>query len=392
MKKSLLIVLLVLFAFTLWTVMAFGKATKTEKPVQTQKTEQNVEPQFPKVVPAEQYQEVLIKGNPADFQKAVTAKKGKTPAEIQQMQGQPVHVPEANATEEMPVYCQIGNQTADCCYYLPAGSGYLSGWGRIRFTTYLDIEQNNPVTPACAFPYYPFDVDTITTQLYAGDVCSLYVFAVTYSARDIGGGCMFLNAVVSRSDSFWVQHPGGFLTIKIPMATANACVYGPFFALAGIKNTDDFYTGGPFDLLPLSWIYDISGRECQSYWNSNLIGTGGSFYDMVPNGMASGAIRVRAIGHTAADNACTPPANEWYYKPATTNAPNGLPDFDQGQMPPAFCGPTAGADILFWQFDNNGIAAPPAPALINEIAAASGTVPGVGTICDALEAGISERS
>ncbi|HVP37086.1 MAG TPA: dockerin type I repeat-containing protein, partial [Terriglobales bacterium] len=369
----------------------FGKATKTTKPVQKQQTEQNVEPQFPKVVQGEKLQEVIMKGAPAEFQKGVQSKKGKTPAEIQQKEEQPVHVPDVNMTEEaMPVYCIVGNQTAACCYYQPAGNDYLIGWGRIRFCTYLDIENNNPVTPACAFPYYPFDVDTITTQIYAGDVCSLYVLAVTYSSRDLGGGCMFLNAVVSRSDSFWVQHPGGFLTIKVPMATANACVYGPFFGLFGIKNTDDFYTGGPFDGIPLSWIYDISGRECISYWNSNLIGTGGSFYDVVPNGIVSGAIRVRAIGHTAADNACLPPANEWYYKPATTAAPSGLPDYDQGQFPPAFCGPTAGADVLFWQLSNNsGLAIPgDVPTLVNEIAVASGTVPAVGTVCDNLETGL----
>ncbi|HVP37075.1 MAG TPA: hypothetical protein VMT04_09985, partial [Terriglobales bacterium] len=69
MKKSLLIVLLVIFAFTLWSVYAFGKATKTTKPVQKQQTEQNVEPQFPKVVQGEKLQEVIMKGAPAEFQK-----------------------------------------------------------------------------------------------------------------------------------------------------------------------------------------------------------------------------------------------------------------------------------------------------------------------------------
>jgi hypothetical protein len=41
----------------------------------------------------------------------------------------------------------------------------------------------------------------------------------------------------------------------------------------------------------------------------------------------------------------------WYYKPDTTNAPSGMPDFDQYQFPEdslAFCGPTAVANCLWW--------------------------------------------
>ena len=115
--------------------MAFGKATKTEKPTQTLKTEQNVEPQFPKVAPAPgPAEEVLTRGTAEDFQKALTAKKGKTPSEIQQMQAQPVEVPEANATEAMPVYCIVGNQHSPCCYYKSAYEPYLSCWGRVRYT------------------------------------------------------------------------------------------------------------------------------------------------------------------------------------------------------------------------------------------------------------------
>jgi len=79
---------------------------------------------------------------------------------------------------------------------------------------------------------------------------------------------------------------------------------------------------------------------------------------------------------------------EWYYKDSLAAAPGGLPDFDQGQFPSAYCGPTAGADLLWWQFAKKGISMPAPATLINEIAVASGTVSGVGTICDALEAGL----
>jgi hypothetical protein len=42
----------------------------------------------------------------------------------------------------------------------------------------------------------------------------------------------------------------------------------------------------------------------------------------------------------------------WYWKPDTTNAPSGMPDFDQYQFGPpdsdAFCGPAAVANCLWW--------------------------------------------
>jgi hypothetical protein len=41
----------------------------------------------------------------------------------------------------------------------------------------------------------------------------------------------------------------------------------------------------------------------------------------------------------------------WYYKPDTTTAPSGMPDFDQyqfGSDSQAFCGPTAVANCLWW--------------------------------------------
>jgi hypothetical protein len=399
MKKSTLIVLFVLLVFFVFSMMLSAKERENQnfqRQTHLQKAEQNIVPQFPKVVPPPtNVWEPIRHGTLEDLQKVVQAKKGKTPAEIQQMQEQPVRVPEANATEAVPNYCVVQNiDIPTCCYYQPAGNPYLSCWGVVRFMTFLDID-NNTATPACAFPYYPFDVDTVRFQIYAGDACSLYVKARIYTGYQSDPECWWVTSPVYYSDSFWVKHEGAFAYIDIPVADANACVYGPFFAMVYIMNTDDFYQGAdptcstaPFQF-GLSWVFDGSGRTCQSYWGSPTY-TDGYLYDLVADlGTISGPIRIRAIGHTAADNACTPPADEWYYKDSLDAAPGGLPDFDQGQFPSAYCGPTAGADLLWWQAVNGGLSMPPdAPTMVNEVAAASGTITGVGTVCDSLGAGI----
>src|SRR3972149_7239600 len=122
MKKSTLTVLFVLLAFMVFSVATLAKERENQnllRPTHIQKAEQNVEPQFPKVVaePANTW-EVIRRGTPEDLQRVVQAKKGKTPAEIRQMQEQPVHVPEANATEAVPNYCVVQNiDIPTCCYY-----------------------------------------------------------------------------------------------------------------------------------------------------------------------------------------------------------------------------------------------------------------------------------
>ncbi|HVP37247.1 MAG TPA: dockerin type I repeat-containing protein [Terriglobales bacterium] len=400
MKRSTFIVLFVILAFIVFSVVLSAKERESQnpqRPTHIQKAEQNLEPQFPKVAPApSNVWEPVRRGKLEDLQRVVQLRKGKTPAEINQMQKQPVHVPEANLTEEaQPNYCVVQNlDLASCCYYQPAGNPYLSCWGVVRFMTFLDID-NNTSTPACNFPYYPFDVDTVRFQIYAGDACSLYVKARVYTGYQTDPNCWWVTAPVYYSDSFWVHHEGAFAYINIPIADANACVYGPFFAMVYIMNTDQFYQGSdttcssaPFQF-GLSWVFDQSGRTCQSYWGSPTY-LDGYLYDMVADlGTVSGPIRIRAIGHTATDNACSPPADEWYYKDSLDAAPGGLPDFDQGQFPAAYCGPTAGADLLWWQAANAGLTMPPdVPTVVNDVAAASGTVAGIGTVCDSLGAGI----
>jgi len=83
MRKSILIVLLVIFALTLWTVVAFGKAKKDEpakQPSQVQKTEQNVEPQFLKVAPTvlAAKNALVISGTRNDWELSATVNKARS--------------------------------------------------------------------------------------------------------------------------------------------------------------------------------------------------------------------------------------------------------------------------------------------------------------------------
>jgi hypothetical protein len=142
-----------------------------------------------------------------------------------------------------------------------------------------------------------------------------------------------------------------------------------------------------------SWIFDIAGRLEQSYWAPYAeYGYPYGFFDVVENGICSGAIRVRTQGYNRPENACPILPDDYYYKV-------GLPDFTQyypGVPGPAYCGPVAGANSVWWfacidsQFTPSWGGCNPGDeiALINEIAAAAGTNPILGTNCDSLEAAI----
>lgn len=380
MKKSFLVVLLVIFALTLWTVVAFGKSKKDEpakQPTQIQKTEKNVEPQFPgKVTAPASNAYYLPVGTTEDFQRGVTERKGVTPEQVNQRNGlqQPAEL--GAAKELLPARCQVSNVEGDL-YYTPAGSNYLNCWGAIRAATLLDLDYNSSAGPSCVFPYYAFRVDTVGTIIYSPNdpLCSLQVVAEVYtsafSANPARAGLRVPSTMVGTSDTVWVRHDGGFQTINLPIkdlsGNPGACVNGPFFAVIAILNTDEFkntalfgggncYTGG-HNWLPISWIFDTSGRIYQSFFSSSYLTPG--WYEMVLNSISSGAIYNYAIGRTQPENACTPPANEWFYNWSfAADSACGMPDFDQGQIPPAFCGPTAGADALYWFGAKGDIALP----------------------------------
>ncbi len=79
----------------------------------------------------------------------------------------------------------------------------------------------------------------------------------------------------------------------------------------------------------------------------------------------------------------------WYWKPDTTEAPSGMPDFDQNQPGwSCYCGPTAVANCLWW-FN----AVPPGwtpPQLIDTLARYFHTSPVWGTYVDTMQMGLDE--
>jgi hypothetical protein len=195
------------------------------------------------------------------------------------------------------------------------------------------------------------------------------------------------------------QAPGGTWTKYFSLG-ADVCLYDRWFAVITYMNTDDrldpaYCPDG--NAIPdyQSWIFDITGRLEQSYWGPYAeYGLPYGWFDVVENGICSGAIRVRTQGYNRPENACPILPDDYYYKV-------GLPDFYQYQdtFPNngiAYCGPVAGANSIWWfacvdsQFPPSWGGCDPGMeiALIEEIADSAGTDPVLGTNCNALEAAL----
>jgi hypothetical protein len=398
MKKTILIVLLVLLAFTLWSVLTFGKAKRSEEvqpPSEIQKAEPGPAPEdFPAVV--------LPKAHPVHpteevYQNMLMEKKNRTPEQMKALQGEAVPIEQESRSAKAPYFCEVRNQVGGAAYY-PGGDADLYCWGDLGLATLLNLDHN--YWTDCPYPLYPFEITDLAVQVYAGDTCTIWSSGRIYDV-DYSTGCQYPNAQICPPGGPKMDnHPGGFLWIDVPMPET-CCVYNEFFAAWMFDNSDDYNDTDyctPIYFVPLSLIFDVSGRPCQSYWGPYAEYTGEPYYgwfDVVTNGIWSGALRIEVLGYTADQNECPPPPETWYYK-------EGMPDFyqyneafpDSGK---AYCGPTAGANSIWW-FACVEEDFPPSwggcvegvddIALINEIAAASGTDPVLGTNCDLLQEGI----
>ncbi len=87
---------------------------------------------------------------------------------------------------------------------------------------------------------------------------------------------------------------------------------------------------------------------------------------------------------------------DWYFKPESTGAPSGMPDFDQKQfVDPAMDGPTAVADCFWWYdashsaYDDLVTTSDPA-TLINDLHTTLGNDPTTGIDPDTMQAGIRD--
>ncbi|MGB8656284.1 MAG: FlgD immunoglobulin-like domain containing protein [Candidatus Zixiibacteriota bacterium] len=83
----------------------------------------------------------------------------------------------------------------------------------------------------------------------------------------------------------------------------------------------------------------------------------------------------------------------WYFKPDTTNAPSGMPDFDQYQFGPpdsqAFCGPAAVANCLWWYGAVPQAYQNDAAGFIRHLAGYFHTRPDSGTYVDSIQSGLT---
>jgi len=406
MKKSILVILLVLLAFVVWSVLAFGKAKKDEgvkQPAQIQKVEPSPAPEdFPEVV--------LPKPRPyrptmEDFQREVLDHKGWTMEDVEEMKNkfkpmpaeEGFELPEETAT----TFCQLHNFGGCCSDMIPHPVDWLHCWGQIGIATFMDPTIHGGIFD-CPYPPYPFQPIEVKFLLYSSDTCTVISESRIYSV-DYSGGGPYPDSELCSSDK---ENPLVFSLIRgpnwitVPLDTPACCLNEPFFAVWVFNNSDDFYDTVSCTPKYSNWLCwltnDITRRLNQQYWNP--FGLDSPWYDMIQYDLFWTTVFMRVGGYIPDQNTCPPPVDEWHFKESLADAPCGIPDFDQYQMlGPAYCGPTAGANSFWWLWANpseSDLHIPEGPVdvptLINEISIAAGTDPYTGTECDSLEAAMLE--
>jgi hypothetical protein len=396
MKRITPIILLILLAFTVFTLVSLAKERENQnlqKPTHIQKTEPGPGPEdFPKVnLPKPK----PVLGTPEDFQKLLDRKRI-TPEMLERLKTEKNELLETEAEERAPALCTIANQVAPCCYVHVNPNPFLICWGQIAIATFLNPEDSAWTLARCAYPIYPFMAKQVMFAFSVSDTCTLLLQPEIRKVAYING-CPVPGDSLLTGPVYQVHLIGG--TNQTYMGLGDSiCLNEPWFAVIDVLNTDDFLDTtycktAPYNLY-ISEIADNSGRVCQSYWSTSLIP--GTWFDVVSNNISFGAVRVRTRGNSKSDNTCPIPPNPWYFKDGFKNAPCGVPDFDQYQMPGlAYCGPTAGANSAWWfsargdfQPSWGGLDSAHVQNLINQITVAAGTNPNNGTECDSLEKAI----
>jgi len=389
-------VLFVLLSFTAFSVVLSAKERESQNlknPTHIQKTEPGPGPEaFPQVnLPKPK----PVLGTPADFEKLLEHK-GTTPEKMKELISGRKELMEAEVEERQPALCTIANQVAPCCYIHTNANPFLICWGQIAIATFTNPEDSAWGLARCAYPVYPFMAKQVMFAFNVSDSCTVLLQPELRKVAYVNG-CPVPGDSLLTGPVYSVYLAGGTTQSYLSLGDS-ICLNEPWFAVMHILNTDDFLDTiycktAPYNLY-ISEIADNSGRVCQSYWSTSLYPD--TWFDVVSNGISFGAVRVRTRGNSPSDNTCPIPPNPWYFKDSYQNAPCGVPDFDQYQMPgPAYCGPTAGANSVWWfsargdfQPSWGGLDSSHVQNLINEIAVAAGTNPNNGTECDSLGSAI----
>jgi hypothetical protein len=246
---------------------------------------------------------------------------------------------------------------------------YLSGWNvGDKLAIYFDPTE-------CPSPEYPFQLTDVEFMLYdfAG-VDSVDVrFSVEIVCPDIcdGPGIEIWKSQVYTITTFYPD----LVTIYFP---DTVCLDKPFFF-----NLE--YMSGETGSIP-SLLFDPEGYPAdtcyQWVWYDGYSPPWWEWYDFWAS-PPPGWIVLGISGYSGEEQT---DCGEWYWKPDTTEAPSGMPDFDQNQDQwVAYCGPTAVANCLWWF---NAVPAGMDPFDFIELLAGYFSTTSGGTYVDSIQAGL----
>ena len=371
MKKSLLVMFVVILAIALAFVWVWAKDSVNPTAKQTTVSQ-----------PTLQVQKKNVSG-PANRKGLVVDK------------FEAVEKP-ALPTREKPLdYCEVPNadvyEQVVGTYSFTAPPGWVSWVYGLPEVMVTLLDPAEPYYGPCTQPTFPFNVTDVSMLFRrygtAGVPTSAWMHGVIYEAvpDPIDPTCLVPGAELARTADYYdVGVPASRVYIFAQPLLTPVCVYGKFFAgwvwdsMPGITDTLAGYVPR----------FEIRAPLCTDYDDY-----GAGWYDWAGYAGA-GPLAMWASGYVRSQNTCAPDT-VWFFKKAYAEAPCGLPDFDQAVLPgPAYCGPTAKANCLWWMWASGAIprfwapGAPPGtfdwPILANMIAGLAQTDPVTGTECDKL--------
>jgi hypothetical protein len=251
-------------------------------------------------------------------------------------------------------------------------AGFDSGMG---IAVYMDPDQCGAGDP------YPFRITGVHFYLYE-PLSAGYIWPVEIQVniRDVTGGdkCSGPDSILGW-EIFSVPSDSAYPLMMHLSLSDPFCVSGSFFleimylsqaggnTLPSLVMDASLATGT--DTCD-NWFLDATGyHPWVDFWGSPSIGDG----------------MIRAIGYANAWE-CEGP---WHWKQDTTQAPSGVPDFDQYQFADsaALCAPAAVANCLWW-FDAVPEETTP-PELVRILSQYFGTDSDSGTCVDSVQAGLN---
>jgi hypothetical protein len=267
-------------------------------------------------------------------------------------------------------FCEISNDDGTPVYQYAA---FDSGMG---FAVYMDPAR-------CVSNPYPFQVTDAHFTLF-GPLAADWIWPVEIQVniRDVSGGdkCSGPGALLS-GETFSLPSDSGYPQMMNLTLSQPWCVTGPFFMEVMYLSRRD---ASQLPSLVMDEAVAAGPDTCDS-WFLNTDGYE-SWVDHWGPGPPGDAI-IRATGYTDAD-VCD---SSWYFKPDTTNAPSGMPDFSQYQFgdSTALCAPAAVANCLWW-FDAVPAEYQEDPVgFIRLLAGYFHTHPDSGTCVDSIKSGLN---